>query len=620
MGLLLLVGLVHGLIYVFLIPPWQHFDEPGHFEYAWLLANRDGRPAAGSYDPVMRRELAASMSEHNFFRGFDVQLNLISIHEPAWIGVAQTGDYPLYYLLVAAPLRLIKGTELTFQLYAGRLVSLFLFLTVITAAYGIMAELTPEKHPLRWMTPAAAALFPAFTDLMTAVNNDVGAAAFFSLFLWACISLIQRGFRWSLLGAAALLALLSFFTKSTAAVAVFLLPVSVLFSIFKGRKLRIAWGAFVLACLLLFAVIFQFDEALYWYRDSAHREAARVKTGQAPHSPYAFRLVQRPQTKVKQIRQIVPAAALEHLQGEPFTLAAWIWASEPVEAQVLTLRKQGNTFSQSFKIGTEPAFYAFSGMMPEGYSSAEVILSRPGAVQKEIHLYYDNILLVKGNLPLDEEPVFLNGRGQEGEWGGIRFTNIVRNPSANAAWIRIRPALETRLDSIFPDQSSFVLASVADFQVSGWYYRSTGQTLFRTFWGMFGWGHVPLIGAKPYRVLGWITLFGLAGAGLYAARRWRELPYAALLLLALTLVLVWGSTLVRGISSLSGAVFIPSARYTYPAFIATILPLVVGWRELTIQAGKLLKLPGRILPALYISTLLGFALFALYSILRYYWA
>jgi hypothetical protein len=28
-------GLINGLLHTFMVPPWQHYDEPGNFEYAW---------------------------------------------------------------------------------------------------------------------------------------------------------------------------------------------------------------------------------------------------------------------------------------------------------------------------------------------------------------------------------------------------------------------------------------------------------------------------------------------------------------------------------------------------------------------------------------------------------
>ncbi|MCK4899970.1 MAG: hypothetical protein KAS38_14415, partial [Anaerolineales bacterium] len=67
LGIVLMVGLIHGLIYIFIMPPWQHYDEPNHFEYAWLIANRETLPNTGDYDQSMHKSVAASMIEHNFF-------------------------------------------------------------------------------------------------------------------------------------------------------------------------------------------------------------------------------------------------------------------------------------------------------------------------------------------------------------------------------------------------------------------------------------------------------------------------------------------------------------------------------------------------------------------------
>ncbi len=69
--IVLLVGLLDGLIFVLLMPPWQHYDEPNHFEYAWLIANRGKLPQMGDYDQEMRRQTAVSMIAHNFFKGMD---------------------------------------------------------------------------------------------------------------------------------------------------------------------------------------------------------------------------------------------------------------------------------------------------------------------------------------------------------------------------------------------------------------------------------------------------------------------------------------------------------------------------------------------------------------------
>ena len=137
LGLMLLLGLFIGLTFIYVVPPWQHYDEPTQFEFAWLIANRSGLPARGDYDQSMRREVAASMIEHDFFRDLGFKPNLLSMTKPIWIGISQAGSRPLYYWLASLPLRTIQTADTTFQLYVLRFTSLLLYLTTIVAAYGI---------------------------------------------------------------------------------------------------------------------------------------------------------------------------------------------------------------------------------------------------------------------------------------------------------------------------------------------------------------------------------------------------------------------------------------------------------------------------------------------------
>ena len=107
LAIALAFALVHGLIYVALVPPWQHYDEPNHFEYVWLVARRGELPKPGDYDQTMRRALAVSMIEHGFFKDLDFSPNLTTESEPIWIGgYSQLTNPPLYYLLASLPLRL----------------------------------------------------------------------------------------------------------------------------------------------------------------------------------------------------------------------------------------------------------------------------------------------------------------------------------------------------------------------------------------------------------------------------------------------------------------------------------------------------------------------------------
>jgi hypothetical protein len=92
--LILLVGLIHGIIYVFAIPPWWHYDEAGHLEYSWLLANRPGWPKEGFYDEAMHRLVAESMLRTGFYKTQNYTHDLTS-SEHVWIGgTSQVGDPP----------------------------------------------------------------------------------------------------------------------------------------------------------------------------------------------------------------------------------------------------------------------------------------------------------------------------------------------------------------------------------------------------------------------------------------------------------------------------------------------------------------------------------------------
>ena len=116
LGLMLFLGLIMGLIFINIVPPWQHYDEPTHFEYAWLIANRKSNPQPGEYDQSMRREVVSSMIEHDFFRDLGSSPNLVSLTTPIWIGLSQTGSQPIFYWLAAIPSRILQTTDVTFQL------------------------------------------------------------------------------------------------------------------------------------------------------------------------------------------------------------------------------------------------------------------------------------------------------------------------------------------------------------------------------------------------------------------------------------------------------------------------------------------------------------------------
>ena len=620
LGLALLLGLIHGLIYIFMVPPWQHYDEPGHFEYAWLVANRGHIPTAGEYDQAMRREVAASMVEHNFFNGMNTRPNLLSPVEPVWIGIGQTGDQPLYYLLAALPLRIIRYTDITLQLYCARLVSLLLYLISLAAAYGIAIELTLPGHALRWMLPVSIALLPGFTDLMTAVNNDAGAVASFSLFLWVAIATIRRGLSWVRFLGLALTVAACLLTKNTVFIALPLAGLALLFSVLHGSRRRIAWALFGLAVVAAFLIMMRWGDAAFWLRVVPQAAPTRLSTKIAPLGSHAFQLLATPEAPNPQIIQLLSEQENERLRGRTVTLGAWIWANRDASVMAPFLISADQGHSQVVQVGQKPVFYAFTFNIGKDERKLYVALAPFYQDQGQaVTVFYDGVVLEEGEWPLNQPPDFTDIRGRNGTWGGQPFTNQVQNASAEAAWPGLRPGADRWLAKIFPLQPSLALGSLLDPSPAWWYFRGTAKFLFETFWGRFGWGHVRLIGRPAYYLLAAATGLGLIGAGICLIRRRRRLPWDALALLGIVLVLAWGSAILRGINSLIGTVFIPSARYAYAVIIPTMLLLDGGWLELARLGETHLRIPGRFFIGIFILFFIGLDLLSIASIIRFYY-
>ncbi len=217
------LALLNGLLFLILLPPWQHYDEPTHFEYAALIAYHGGIPTAQAVDPQLRREIAASMYRHNFYPPGVVPDLFSAI--PAPLGFDQTVHPPLYYTLAALPIRLTRFLPIEWQLYAARLLSLSLYVAAIVIAWRIATVVTPDEPLVHGIIPALLLAAPSYADLMTAINNDVLVNVAAISALLAMAHLLRDGLRPTpllLLGLAVTVALM---TKRTGLI---LLPMSAL--------------------------------------------------------------------------------------------------------------------------------------------------------------------------------------------------------------------------------------------------------------------------------------------------------------------------------------------------------------------------------------------------------
>lgn len=619
--LVLLLGTFHGLIYIFLMPPWQHYDEPGHFEYAWLLARGNGLFETGPEDQGLRREIAASMLEHGFFQGLDVRPNLISQTEPVWIGIAQTNDQPLYHFIVSLPLRLIWPADVTTQLYLARCVSLVFYLLTLIAAYGTIVEITPAGHTLRWLVPLTLALLPGFTDLMTAVNNDVGATAFFSLLIWVGVRMMRRGFSWGKLTALIGLTVFCFWTKNTVSVAPVTSGLFVLFALFRDKNRRYAWCLIGAVALLGLAAILRRGDAAHWLRQVPQAVSTRAQVSQAPLGDHAFQIRLEPGDSPPRIVQVLPFSEVLANRGRSFTLGVWMWTDVPGNYRTPIIDDGRSKFSKNVNLTKQPHYFVAHGNISTEATQLNVILTpRSQGTQTPETVYYDGIVLVAGNFPADSEPHFNTHLAIQGIWNGKDISNLIRNGSAEESWPWIQKRFDDFIGGIFPARPSLTIGALLDGGAAYTYFRLALEHMTKTFWGMFGWGHVPLRGFHPYTLLGIITLVGIAGAIFTISRRIHQIPWEVALLIGFSAAVIWGVALMRGVPTLvEGNLFVPSARYAYPAILPTILLLVIGWWRLLRKIGHRLNISRGVLLGMYYSLFLILDILSIYSIWTYYY-
>jgi hypothetical protein len=626
---ILLIALAHGLVYVFLVPPWQHYDEPTHFEYAWLIAHRGRLPLEGEYDQSMRRQVALSMLAHDFFRELDFRPDLSPETGPIWIGISQLDEAPLYYLYLSIPLRIVSRLGIDAQLYTARLASLALMLAVVSIVYAALAELLPEGHRLCWMTPLTLALIPGFADLMTSVNNDVGAAAAFSLFLWIGLRIIGRGVTLARVAALMIAAGLCLSTKNTVYLALPMALVALVFGILQGSRRPLAWLLLGLAGGLLPLVLFSWDDAAFWYRHTDQVVPTQGKGREARLGERFLQIEVSPHDPDPRLVQVISREAGASMAGQQVTLGAWIWATRPLQTQGPGLQHGGQFHGQAIQLGQEPRFFALAvKLSPQDRPLRLILAPKVRDMNGSVRIFYDGLVLAAGSFPMDRPPVFHDAQATGGFWGGRRFSNAVRNGSAERRWLRFRPWAQQVLERVIGDSfygpPQVVLASLMDWRAAWWYYSATLTNLFQTFWGKFSWGNVRLLGSVTYDLLAVASALAALGALLVIlghVRRPNAFPWACLAFMALAALALWGQALLRGAGSFdSNWVFVPSARYAYPAVLPTVTALTAGWHASLLGAARLGDRPLGVAMGIYFLALLGLTALGMVTVARYFYA
>lgn len=595
-ALIMIIATLQCAIYLAIIPPWHHYDEPTHFEYAWLIANRPGLPGPGDEDALMRREVVGSMHEHRLYDNLPLgQSPLVSDKASALnLGYSELQHFPLYYLIVSVPVAAARQLDLASQLLIARLVSAIMFLLTIRVAIGIMAELTPAGHPLRVAVPGILALLPPFVDAMTAVNNDVGAVLFFSLFLWAAIRMIRAGLTWRRAAGVVLAAGVAAAMKTTALIALALAPLAIVVAFWVQR--RLAWWRLIamatgLATLIMLTSI-QWREPASWYRDPLigdGRPATGLSRDIPAAAPVGRQVLSLPASADSAARPLYgPIADTAALAGQVVTIGGWIWADQPAEIAapglvLINTLEVGQTMRSSIQISATPQFFSWPITMPANLLPVSFVLNTRLLTGSASRLFLDGVVVTPGRFPA-EPPQFSDDQARAGSWGGRPFTNLVRNASFERTGPSLRPWVDQALLPYTRRHPAAIFFDVLDRERAPAIIGQAIQRQSMTFFIFFSWVQFrPPGGLIWFDIIAVVVRVALLGCVVWLIRRWRadDRPQrAALIFLGLAALPVWLFSVVRTFPFFIGNLYFPIARYGFPAVVPALLAVTAGWYAL----------------------------------------
>ena len=594
---ILLTGLVLGGVYTFIVPPWWHYDEPGHFEFAWLIANRYHIPSYGEYDAESRKDIAGSMIEYKWYSIRRVKLPDLN-NNPVDIGVEQKGGRPLYYLYSAIPLQFVKNADMAVQNRAARLGSVALFLGVLIICWKIMDEILPANHPLQWMTTAFVATLPGLLDTMTSINDDAGAVFVYSLFLLYAVRIIKKGFSYSSIAGFIISLLLCYYTKNTTWFSFLLAPLVLLQGLLKQRLKWLPWSLIIGLGVAGLAAMFSWGDALYWVRNTPQKLPTRAVRADAPLGSAVVQIDAAFASNNRPVGQFISSDAFYELRGKTLSLGAWMWADRPTTVQfpvmaVATFDEENRTQYQPLtdlrvSLTTQPVFYKTTFIVPDtairGWIFLNPLLS--DSPTANLKIYYDGLILVTGDFSADP-PRFDDATATTGIWDDKKFTNLIRNASAETAGPRVYPWVDefTRVVPNLQGRVSIILDAFIDQAGTNWYFRSAFSSMFQTFWSKFAAGKVFLLSFYAYEILQYLTLLALAGIAIRLIH-WKTVQWDIALLFSLSIAFIWASALLRGVPELYyPTTVIPWARYALPSIIPVAFLLCTGW----LNTGKALR-------------------------------
>lgn len=219
LSLLLVITLLKGLIWAYIIPPFQSADEGNHFAYVQFVGETNQKPDAqkrmrASLELIKATEILNfdwngnhpmwSKEIFNNVESKDNEIRSISFQDRKNF-VFHEGNFKnpfLYYFLGSVPYKISSFGSIFESLYAVRTMSVVFAIFSVLFSYKI-AYLITKNQNISITTAALVSFQPSFTNITSTVTND--SMAIFSVTLAIYLILKQSFFKGFIGGFLALL-------------------------------------------------------------------------------------------------------------------------------------------------------------------------------------------------------------------------------------------------------------------------------------------------------------------------------------------------------------------------------------------------------------------------------
>jgi hypothetical protein len=197
-------------------------------------------------------------------------------------------------------------------------------------------------------------------------------------------------------------------------------------------------------CTALLLLLIGWGDAAYWYHgadEAAHTSSTRVVTTATHIGTRAIVLDTQP-GDARQLINPLLGTQVQGAAGQTITIGGWLWADQPAmsAASGVMVKTPDMIFAQwitrPIQLSATPTFVAWTFDVPQKAFLLQYLLvaGSPADAAVPAQLYLDGALIVVGSYPIDQAPSFDDGSARSGVWGGRRFTNLLRNGSAEDSW------------------------------------------------------------------------------------------------------------------------------------------------------------------------------------------